>query len=466
MVMVQVLIAEVALTDTYELGVELGLQDSLLFDRGKASLAAANPQSIPGFGFGSGGAGLPNVNSLSQSSLAGQALSSLGVGRAGGIGGTGPGGLVLSAASDSVNVLVRALQETGRLQILSRPQIMAIHNRQARVLVGQKVARITGTVFNQNGNQNQVTDVDVGLILNIIPQINNDNIVILNVQAERSRVSDTQGTTIGTDDNGAAIIVPSIDNTSAVTTISARDGQTVVFAGLITSDKANVTRGIPYLSNLPVLGNLFKFERDAERRTELLIVMTPRIIKYDEDYEWLNAVESERMSYCLSDVVNVNGDVGLRGNNNLFCCDNIPVIYPDLDPTGSQHRRPVDGPNPNDKLHGDTKPTSRRPITGQPGSRTAPAAYPVYIQPQQNEYLVSPPGAGPETPRVRPAGWNQGPAAPPAVPAPTAPTAPNRGGGDAWSPRPDVDPSSTSTYAPPAYSREATYAPPPVSSRP
>lgn len=436
MVMVQVLIAEVRLSDVYEFGVELGLQDSLLFDRGKASLAGANPQSVPGFGFGA--AGLPNANSVGQSNVAGQALSALGVGRSNTT--LGYGGMVLSAASDSVNVLIRALQDTGRLQILSRPQVMAIHNRQARVLVGQKVPRITGTTFNTLGNpQNQVSDVDVGLILNIIPQINNDNVVILNVQAERSRVSDTEGVTIGVTAQGQPITSPRIDNTSAVTTISARDGQTVAFAGLMTSEKTNITRGVPYLSNLPLLGNLFKYEFDSEIRKELLIVMTPRIIKHDEDYEWLNAVESERMSWCLADVVNLHGDVGLRGNNNLFCCDNVPVIYPDLDPTGSQYRKPVNGPNPDDKLHGENRPTGRRPITGQPGGRPQPVSGSDYMLPAPETPYPAPSPSANVAPRsgVQPANWNQSPPPVQAAPPPPPYVAP---AGGAWQPKPTARP--------------------------
>ena len=53
-----------------------------------------------------------------------------------------------------------------------------------------------------------------------------------------------------------------------------------------------------------------------------------------EDYDWVKSVESERMSWCLGDVVNIHGDVGLRGGNCVNCRDNLPVIYPDRDPTG------------------------------------------------------------------------------------------------------------------------------------
>lgn len=333
MVMVQVVIAEVSLGDLSEFGVDLGLQDSLIFDRGKAALATAFPQSSPGFGFNNNG--LPNVNSFDQETLAGQALSTFGVGRSNAA--LGYGGLVLSAANESISILIRALEDQGKAQVLSRPQVMAIHNRQARILVGEKVPRVTGSTINQQGNvQNTVEDVDVGLILNIIPQINDDGVIIMNIQAERSALGpEAEGVQIATTPEGAPIRQSRIRNTSAVTTISAKDGQTVVFAGLISREKEDLRRAVPYLSDLPVIGPVFEFTSERHARRELLIVMTPYIVKDDIDYQWINDVESERMSWCLADVVSLHGDVGLRGGTGLFCDDFVPVIYPDDDPTGS-----------------------------------------------------------------------------------------------------------------------------------
>jgi hypothetical protein len=335
MVMVQVLIAEVQLSDVYEFGVEMGLQDSLIFDRGKAALASSLPPGTPGFNFNN--VGLTNQNARLQETLAGQGISGFGLGRSNAQ--LGYGGMVLSAANESINLLVRALQDNQRLQVLSRPQVMAIHNRPAQILVGQKVPRISNSTINNLGNtQNTVQDVDVGLILNIIPQINDDGIVTLYLEAQKSAVGpEEQGIVITTGANGVPVRSPRIDTTSAFTTISARDGQTVVFAGLITSSKNAVVRRVPYLSDIPLLGRLFRFDNETQRRTELLIVMTPKIVKYDPDYDWINATESERMNWCLSDVVAVHGDVGLRGGSDLFCKDTLPICYPDIDPTGSQY---------------------------------------------------------------------------------------------------------------------------------
>jgi general secretion pathway protein D len=333
MVMVQVIIAEIALSDEFEFGIELGLQDSLLFDRGVVVDAVTgaispNAMSTPGFNFNDILNPLPNVNSIGRNIVAGQGLTNFGVGR-------GNGGLVLSAGSESINVLIRALQEQGQAQVLARPQIMALNNQPAFVQVGRNIARITGSSITQGIVQNQIEDVQTGLLLSLQPLINDDGVIVMSIAAERSRLgADADGTVVAFDQNGAPIRSPPIDVTTAETVISAKSGQTVVMAGLITSDKSMTLRRVPWLADIPIVGRLFEFEDSVDRRTELMIIMTPHIIESDEDYEWIKAMESERMSWCLADVVNLHGDVGLQGNNSLFCCENLPIIYPHSNPVG------------------------------------------------------------------------------------------------------------------------------------
>lgn len=432
MVMVQVLIAEVQLDELFEFGVEWGLQDSLLFDRGIAGTA-----SNPGFNFlGGGTPGLPNLNSAGRGIVAGRGISSLGMGATNST--LGAGGMVLSAASDSVNFLVRALQDSGRLQILSRPQVMTLNNQQAFVQVGQTQSRITGSTVSQGIVQNNVTDVDTGLILRIQPLINDDGIIVMNVDAERSKLgNEADGPVVAFGPDNEPIRSPPIDRTTAQTTVSARSGQTVVFAGLITKDKiANITR-VPYLSDIPVLGKLFQFERNAEQRRELLIVMTPYIIQSDEDYEWVKVVESERMSWCLADVVQVHGDVGMQGSNCMFCNQNIPVMYPDAAPLG----------------------TDIPPGTAEAGQQMqqmqmmrSPTPLPPSTMLRQNLSPVPQGGPGTNDPPQPDA---NGAAAPtPAAPTPPPETsmqwpAPGRGGANPW-PQAEVVPAQYTTGVPAA----------------
>ncbi|MCA9169188.1 MAG: hypothetical protein KDB23_16045, partial [Planctomycetales bacterium] len=285
MVLIQVLIAQVQLNDLHEAGVELGLQDQLLFDRG----VVANNAISPGFNFnnqalGNGASAAALANSTN---VAGQALGNFGVGRTNGT--LGYGGLVLSASSESVNVLIRALQETRRLDVLSRPQVMTLNNQEAYVLVGARVPRITNVNQTTVGITNSTTLENVGLALRVVPRISPDGLVVMEIDAEKSELGPAnEGIPISINNNGDVIRSPIINTTVAQTTVSARHGQTVILGGLITKNRSTTARQVPFLGDLPVLGNLFRFDSVSEQRTELLIIMTPYIVKKAEDTQWVN----------------------------------------------------------------------------------------------------------------------------------------------------------------------------------
>jgi len=325
MVMVQVMICEVTLSDAFEAGVELGLQDSLLFDRAITGASTVVPSATPS-----------TVTPATRNTLAGQSLSTLGVGRSSAT--LGYGGLVLAAADDSVNILIRALQDAGRLQVLSRPQIMTLNNQPAFVQVGARVPRVTGSSITTGGIvQNQTQDEDVGLLLRIQPRINQDKLIVMTVDTEKSEVGPlSTGIPVAVNANGTPVISPQILTTTAQTTISAHDHQTVVFAGLITKNREVLSRRVPLLSDIPLLGRLFRYDVETNKRTELLIFMTPHIIQDDQDYDWIKHVETERMSWCLADVVEMHGDAGVSGGHGLWGPAPSPFLYPDLDPTGSE----------------------------------------------------------------------------------------------------------------------------------
>jgi len=103
----------------------------------------------------------------------------------------GFGGLVLSAGSESVSVLIRALQASRRLEILSRPQIMTLDNQPAFIQVGERVPRITATTINETGQYNSITE-NVGLIMGVRPRISPDGRVVMEIDAEKSDVGPIQ----------------------------------------------------------------------------------------------------------------------------------------------------------------------------------------------------------------------------------------------------------------------------------
>jgi general secretion pathway protein D len=353
MVMIQVLIAEVTLNDTDEFGVELGLQDSILFNRSILSDIVTTTTSVvdpngtqtqtqnivaanitPGFNFN----GQPLGNSGSTSAqatgktVATQAGTSFGVGRTNSQ--LGFGGLVLSASSESVNILIRALKETRRLDVLSRPQVMTLDNQPAFIQVGQEVPTIRGTTVNQTGQVNNIDYANVGLILGVTPRISPDGLVVMEIDAVKSAVGpEAEGIPVSISATGQVIRSPRIDTTRAQTTVSSLDGQTIVLGGLITKSKSTLHRRVPFLSSIPIVGNLFRYDNVTSARTELLIIMTPHIVQNEQQADKVKQAEAARMSWCLADVIKLHGDAGLRGRCDQWNDSETEVVYPDLQPS-------------------------------------------------------------------------------------------------------------------------------------
>jgi type II secretory pathway component GspD/PulD (secretin) len=352
MVMIQVLIAEVALNNTDEFGVELGLQDSVLFDRSLISDLVTtttvsqnqtgsqvqqtniiSSTALPGFNFNNQPLG---NNPINPGRFGTQALSNFAVGRINGE--LGYGGLVLSASNESVSVLIRALQECRRLDVLSRPQITTLNNQPAFVQVGQRIQLIQTASVDPTTNiqTNQLgPEQNVGLILGVTPRVADDGRVAMEIDVEKSEVGpEAEGIPISVLTTGDVIRSPRINTTTAQTTVSAMSGQTIVLGGLITQSKSVVHRRVPLLASIPVLGHLFRFDSELQRKTELLIILTPRVIWDEEDAELIKQVESARISWVLSDVQKIHGVHGLRTRWESLDCQDIPVIYPDQDPRG------------------------------------------------------------------------------------------------------------------------------------
>jgi len=330
-VIIQALLVEVGLDNTDEFGMELGLQDSILFRRSAlASLSdivtlnntttnlgtqtttqtIVSQSATPGYNFNNGGPLGNNTNPLLNTGAVGsQGLSNFQLGRVNSD--LGYGGFVFSASSESVSVLLRALAANRRVDILSRPQIRALDNQQAQIFVGQDVPRINGfnpastTVPGSSATPN-VEQKETGIGLTVTPRITPERTVFMQIAAEKSALS-SQGVDLITNPNGSVIRSPVIDKSVANTTVSVRDGQTIVLGGMITKNDENFERKVPYFGDLPVVGTLFRYDFSRSRRTELLIFLTPRIISSDEDSELIKQIEMERISLIESEAEQVHG---------------------------------------------------------------------------------------------------------------------------------------------------------------
>ena len=329
MVMMQLLIAEVDLNRFAELGIELGLQDSLLFDRGVVD--GTTGEVTPGFNFNNQPLG--NVP-FSPSSAAGQGITDFALDRINDE--LGFGGLVLSVSSDSISMLVRALEQDSRLQVLSRPQIMTLDTQTAFVQIGQRVPRVTSSQLTQFGTINNTVLEDVGIVFGVTPRVSSDGLIVMEIDAEKSELDeDSPGIPIAISQSGEVIFSPIINTKTAQATVAARSGQTVIFGGFISEVDASIERGVPYVSDIPLLGELFQYKIQDCRRSELLFILTPYVIRSDQDIDCLNQMETERMSWCLSDVYRIHGyfDVQACEGGLGLNCETVTEIYPDQSPS-------------------------------------------------------------------------------------------------------------------------------------
>ena len=130
-----------------------------------------------------------------------------------------------------------------------------LDSQPATINVGQITARPGDLSQNATTTTQGINEVQVGLVLGVTPHVKPDGVVIMEVNVEKSRLGDANDSvTI----NGNKI--QNINNVTAETTVSARSGQTIVFAGLIETTKETTLRGIPFISDIPVIGRLFEYE--------------------------------------------------------------------------------------------------------------------------------------------------------------------------------------------------------------
>ncbi len=235
-VLMEVLVAEVTLTDGFEFGVEHALSK--------------------------GGFGLAAERDGVEEPAAGTDLRTLGAGFAS----------TLDAGRD-FRVFVKALMQDARVKVLSSPHLLAADNRPARIRVGSEQPVATGTVVSREAEATTTTIEfkEVGRILTIVPRVNSEGLVNLKVRVEVSDVGER--VTVGRQSFDAFHV------REAETAAVLHDGQTLVIGGIITDNRRRSRIGIPVLMDVPVLGPLFRTDLERSDRTELVILITPRVIR-------------------------------------------------------------------------------------------------------------------------------------------------------------------------------------------
>jgi type II secretion system protein D len=263
-VLIQVLILEVTMDNSLEIGVEWAFQD--------LQFAKAGPTDTTTFDY-----------------VAGTDI---------GAAGSGLGGFTFTVTGADFNFLFRTLQNEGNLNVLSRPQIVAMDNQKASIDVSNDVPYVTGTSTTTGGQiTTSVGRSDIGIQLEVTPQINPDGFVRMEI---KQTVSDVTGSTV---DVAPGITAPVFFKREANTTVTVKDNETVVLGGLITSRVENREQKVPLAGDIPILGLLFRHQTDTSKRTELLLVLTPHVIRTIDDYREQSVVERDRLVVTPTDVL-------------------------------------------------------------------------------------------------------------------------------------------------------------------
>ncbi|MFW0758179.1 type II secretion system secretin GspD [Pseudomonas sp. H11T01] len=190
-----------------------------------------------------------------------------------------PEGALLSLGSDRFNALISALASNTRSNLLSTPSLLTLDNQEAEIMVGQNVPFKTGSyATNSSGADNPFTTVerkDVGIRLKIKPHINEGSTLRLEVEQE---VSDIAPSVAGV--NSSDLIT---NKRALKSTILADDGEIIVIGGLIKDSVRTQESGVPLLRSIPYLGALFRWTKDTQTKSNLMVFLRPTIVRSKQD---------------------------------------------------------------------------------------------------------------------------------------------------------------------------------------
>jgi general secretion pathway protein D len=291
-VLVEMLIAEITLGNDIDLGITHRLGADV-----------RNPDDTGGGGGGGGDSTpgdmmrmLPGVGGL----LVGNPAAA-GANRVDGtFGGSGLDMMFTNVAGD-YQVTLTALSQESELKILSRPHIMTADNQEARILVGAEIPIVTsqGSANQQiNGSSNVLQQVqyrDTGVVVQVTPQVNSQGLINMTVSQEVSEIA-------GADLQVAGIDSPSFTTREAETTVVVQSGETIIIGGIIQETKTEARSGVPYLMDIPVLGQLFRATSYEKRRTELIILITPYVVRSRDEASSVTEQFRNRVDSLLRDL--------------------------------------------------------------------------------------------------------------------------------------------------------------------
>ena len=189
--------------------------------------------------------------------------------------------------------MITALKKETGVNILSTPHIMTSNHQKASIVVGENRPFVTESRITETTDLLTPTVIktyeykDVGISLEITPHISQGGLVRLEIDSEFTKIIET---TSSSD-------TPTVAKRQAKTVVSMNSGSTIVIGGLIRDDKSNLVKKVPLLGDIPLLGGLFKYEKDEFQKTNLLIFITPYVMTGQQDLEQITEKKKEEMKH-------------------------------------------------------------------------------------------------------------------------------------------------------------------------
>ena len=259
-VLIEAAIVEVSGDISEQLGIQLGFG------------TAAPPGGFAATSFSPSGPTLDNILTLLGSPAAvGVAATGLSIGL---------------SRQDKYGLLLQALGQSTKANLLSTPSITTLDNQAAEIVVGQNVPFRTGTFTGNGTTQNTIERRDVGITMRVVPRVNQGDVIQLEISQEVSSLANSALA-------GAADIVT--NRRSIKTTVLADNGGTIVLGGLITNDRQSTRSEVPGLGKLPIVGGLFRSKQNSARKQTLFVFLRPTILRTREDVSSVSSNRFQRL---------------------------------------------------------------------------------------------------------------------------------------------------------------------------
>lgn len=202
-----------------------------------------------------------------------------------------PAGLTFTLTKPKLDLLMSALASTNQVNIVSNPKLMVANGESASFTIGSEIPTLTSSVSNATEGNGQVLQSiqyrRTGVSLDITPTVNAQNYIELDITQNLSEAGENELTTINS---------PIVLNRDLQTKVLARDGQTIVLAGLISENKSTRDTKVPLLGDIPIIGEAFKNTSNTTVRTELLLLLTPKVISHDSQFEQVRQALSTKFN--------------------------------------------------------------------------------------------------------------------------------------------------------------------------